>query len=162
MESTLAAIKDLDSQKEVLNFENRYRCSDGSYRWLEWRSFPVGDLIYAAARDITKRKKAERDLREALTFNTAIVNSSPIGIAIYRDTGECVFVNDAASQIIEHEKDDLINSNFTSVRIWNESGVISTVKAVLNDGIHREIETFVKTSGGKPLFARLPLYTFYP
>lgn len=151
MESTLAAIKDLDSQKEVLNFENRYRCSDGSYRWLEWRSFPVGDLIYAAARDITKRKKAERDLREALTFNTAIVNSSPIGIAIYRDTGECVFVNDAASQIIEHEKDDLINSNFTSVRIWNESGVISTVKAVLNDGIHREIETFVKTSGGKPL-----------
>jgi PAS domain S-box-containing protein len=35
---------------------------DGSYRWIEWRSKPLGTMIYAAARDITDRKRAEFDL----------------------------------------------------------------------------------------------------
>ncbi|MEN6610385.1 MAG: PAS domain S-box protein, partial [Methanoregulaceae archaeon] len=42
---TLAAVADLSRQKSVLNFTNRYRHKDGSYRWIEWRSLPKGDLI---------------------------------------------------------------------------------------------------------------------
>src|SRR6056297_4117637 len=55
---TLQALSRLDRQEEVRSFENRYRCSDGSYRWIEWRSRPIGEMVYAAARDISKRKKA--------------------------------------------------------------------------------------------------------
>lgn len=65
LENTKAAIADLAAQREILNFVNRYRCSDGSYRWLEWRSFPAGNLIYAAARDITVRKQTELELQQA-------------------------------------------------------------------------------------------------
>jgi PAS domain S-box-containing protein len=57
LHQTLEAIKDLSKGKEILNFVNRYRCRDGSYRWIEWRSTPYGNLIYAAARDITDRKR---------------------------------------------------------------------------------------------------------
>lgn len=64
-EATQAAISRLGEQHEVLNFVNRYRSKDGSYRWVEWRSSPVGKMIYAAARDITKRKQVEAD-RERL------------------------------------------------------------------------------------------------
>ena len=48
----------------VFNFQNRYRCRDGSYRWLEWtsRSDPSAKLLYAVARDITKRKATEQTL----------------------------------------------------------------------------------------------------
>lgn len=48
----------------VFNFQNRYRCRDGSYRWLEWtsRSDPSAKLLYAVARDITERKATEQAL----------------------------------------------------------------------------------------------------
>ncbi len=46
---------------QVLNFENRYRAKDGTYRWLEWNSvpYPSEQTIYGAARDISDRKEAQ-------------------------------------------------------------------------------------------------------
>jgi PAS domain S-box-containing protein len=61
LDSTKEAVSALASQQKVLSFENRYRCKDGTYRWLQWNSAPAGDLIYAAARDITERKRAEEE-----------------------------------------------------------------------------------------------------
>lgn len=62
MEGTLQALSTLSAQNSVLNFTNRYRHKDGSYRWIEWRSYPVGTMIYASARDITERKRAEDEI----------------------------------------------------------------------------------------------------
>ncbi|MDR4987509.1 MAG: PAS domain S-box protein [Bacteroidales bacterium] len=64
MQATLDALLELKANKPVLNFTNRYRTKDGSYRHIEWRSHPYGNLIYAAARDITERIEAETRLRE--------------------------------------------------------------------------------------------------
>ncbi len=61
-ESTLDAMKKLSSQDNILNFMNRYRCKDGSYRWMEWKASPFGSMIYAVARDITERMQAEVEL----------------------------------------------------------------------------------------------------
>jgi PAS domain S-box-containing protein len=62
---TLAAITDLREQKQVMNFTNRFRHRDGTYRWLEWRSFPGGDRIFASARDITERKLQELEIQRS-------------------------------------------------------------------------------------------------
>ncbi len=61
---TLDAMSRLSDQEKVLNFINRYRHSNGSYRYVEWRSYPYGRLIYAAARDITERIEYEKRLQE--------------------------------------------------------------------------------------------------
>lgn len=63
--ATLEAVSHLTAQTEVLNFVNRYRCKNGAYRWIEWRSVPVGEIIYATARDITTRIETEQALRES-------------------------------------------------------------------------------------------------
>ncbi|MFZ5906796.1 MAG: PAS domain S-box protein [Nitrospirota bacterium] len=76
--ATLDAISKLDSQQPILNFMNRYICKDGSYRWLEWRSFPYGKLIYASARDITERKKTEEALWESQKMLSLFMRYSPI------------------------------------------------------------------------------------
>ncbi len=47
----------------TINFSNRYRHKDGSYRWFEWKAFASEDgLLFAAARDITESKHAEQKL----------------------------------------------------------------------------------------------------
>jgi PAS domain S-box-containing protein len=63
VEATEAAMAGLATGQPQLQFMNRYRTRDGSYRWLEWRAFPRGDLVYAAARDLTDRIEAERAVR---------------------------------------------------------------------------------------------------
>ncbi|MBF0177208.1 MAG: PAS domain S-box protein, partial [Magnetococcales bacterium] len=65
LEASRHAVSALKGQKPLAGFSNRYRCKDGSYRWLEWRVTPVGDILYAAARDVTERRQKEEELRMA-------------------------------------------------------------------------------------------------
>ena len=62
LQATLDVMSTLSAQQPVLNFANRYRHKNGSYRWLEWRSRPSGTMIFAAAHDITARKNIEAEL----------------------------------------------------------------------------------------------------
>lgn len=75
-EATLEAVNRLANQETILNFENRYRHRDGTYRWIEWRSIPQGNLIYASARDTTERKQTEAALRRS---EEALNRSQQIG-----------------------------------------------------------------------------------
>ncbi len=62
---TLHVAEDIARGTNLISFENRYLCKDGTYRWLAWTATPWVEqrLIFAAARDITERKSAEQALR---------------------------------------------------------------------------------------------------
>ena len=74
--STLAVMAALSDQKEILSFENRHLCADGTYRWIEWRARPEGERIYAVARDVTVRKELEEQLRYRARFQKLIADVS--------------------------------------------------------------------------------------
>ncbi|MBP1910208.1 PAS domain S-box protein [Methanolobus bombayensis] len=80
--ATIESIFTLANQNEVLNFVNRYRARDGTYHWLEWRSVPVGELVYAVARDITKRKEAEDKLFENEEKLRLFIEHAPVALTM--------------------------------------------------------------------------------
>lgn len=70
--ATQAQIERLVSTGQELHaFENRFRCHDGSYRWLLWSSAVSRDnrVFYAVARDITDRKKTEKLLLDRASLD---------------------------------------------------------------------------------------------
>ncbi len=95
--ATEAAMSELAVNKEVLGFENRYRCRDGSYRWIEWHALPQGEKIYAAARDVTERKRMEMALRNSEMQYRRLFEHNPLPMWIF-DANDLRFlaVNEAA------------------------------------------------------------------
>lgn len=63
-ERTVREVERLAQGLPVVDFRNRYRAKDGSWRWLAWRSAPVPEraLIYGVARDVTEQIRIEKQM----------------------------------------------------------------------------------------------------
>ncbi len=66
LQATAAETQRLRNHELTFTFENRYRCKDGSYKWLSWNavSVPQHGSIFAVARDMTERKAAEHRIEQ--------------------------------------------------------------------------------------------------
>lgn len=66
LERTIAEAQLLNTgTHQTITFENRYRCRDGSYRWLSWYAksdLEAGEIV-ATARDVTQQKEQAEALR---------------------------------------------------------------------------------------------------
>jgi diguanylate cyclase (GGDEF)-like protein/PAS domain S-box-containing protein len=62
---TAAELRALNSGRDTLDFEVRFRHADGSWRWLSW-TCPGRTLaapyLYAIARDVSERKRSEQEI----------------------------------------------------------------------------------------------------
>jgi len=67
-QATVSEAAHVASGRSTLSFENRYRCKDGSYRWLLWSAIVRAEkgLIYCVAADVTERKR--EDVRLAAQY----------------------------------------------------------------------------------------------
>jgi PAS domain S-box-containing protein len=75
--AALAAFREIGRREGVRVITNRIRCKVGTYRWLEWKYLLRGEHIYAAARDITDRKRTEDELRESRAMLETVLNTIP-------------------------------------------------------------------------------------
>jgi len=77
-QATVSEAAHVASGRSTLSFENRYRCKDGSYRWLLWSAIVRADrgMLYCVAADVTERKR--EDVRLAAQYAvTRILAEAP-------------------------------------------------------------------------------------
>lgn len=101
--ATHNVIEQLSSGVDVVNFENRYRCKDGSYRWLAWtvkaaRPEKEKATVYGVARDVTERKNAEEVLRASQELFLRFMDHSPTTAFIKDEDGRYLYINPAGEQ----------------------------------------------------------------
>jgi PAS domain S-box-containing protein len=112
--ATLAQAQRLGRGDATISFENRYRCRDGAYRWLEWTAAPADreGLIYAVARDRTGHKAAEAEIERTHLFLESIVENIPSMIFV-KDAGNLRFLqfNRAGEALLGYARAELIGKN---------------------------------------------------
>jgi PAS domain S-box-containing protein len=115
-QATIAQGHRVESQ-EVLAFENRYRCRDGSYKWLLWNavSSPEQKVIYAVARDITTRRQAEEQLQASEERFRLLVNGvKEYAILMLDPAGNITNWNQGAERIKGYKANEIVGRHFSA------------------------------------------------
>ncbi len=113
LDKTYLAVTDLSLGKELVNFVNRYRCADGSYKHIEWRSRAVGKIIYAAARDISDRIAMEEELKARNEQFELANRGSNDGIWDWDVKNDTLYLSPRWKEIIGYKDDELENKYST-------------------------------------------------
>lgn len=77
IEKTKNAMAELANQKTVKGFVNRYRHKDGSYRWIEWHTAPMGNMVFGSAQDITEQKEKNEEIYRSREMLKLVLDTIP-------------------------------------------------------------------------------------
>ena len=80
----------------ITNFDNRYRCADGSYKWLNWSATQDAQgIVYASARDITTQKSVNAELSRLARIAAITTN----GVVATDLVGRIEWVNEGFTRL---------------------------------------------------------------
>lgn len=115
---------------------------------------PKGEVLgfYVLVNDVTPIKRAQAHAQDLLTFNRAIINSSPVGIAVYKPDGQCLLVNPALARAYGETEDTLIAQNFHHLTAWHNTGLLDDAIKVLRTGKSCERVTVTQTADGETIY----------
>ena len=123
-EATVQAGRGLARGNATERYENRFRCRDGSYKWLAWTAQstqPEQGFVYAVARDVTEQKRAEARLRASEEWYRLLFDASPLPLWVYDvETLEFRAVNDAAVKHYGYSRAEFLSMRITDIRPEDE------------------------------------------
>ncbi len=111
VEATTAQFERQGLGESAVEFENRYRCRDGSYRWLQWNASPLDGVVYASARDITARKDLEAELRESEAQSRSVLSTAWVSIVAIDSDGVIEEFNPAAVRTFGYGSHEVVGRN---------------------------------------------------
>ncbi len=120
-------------QREIIvGFENRYRCQDGSYRWLSWHAFPrkLDGGSYCITRDITESKQAELALRQERDFLRQILDGLAGFVCVLELDGAIAEVNQLAFASMKMTPKQIVGRKFSEVGWMHETALAPVNQAI--------------------------------
>ncbi len=85
--STVEQVLDDPTLEEAMvsTFETRFRCKNGSYKWIAWSCVRVSSegLMYGTGRDITERKQTEASIERERQQLRQIITHAPVAMAMF-------------------------------------------------------------------------------
>lgn len=108
-EKSVAETKARETGHETEEFENRYRCKDGSYRWISWDAHPLPEkqMVMGVGRDITELKKAQ----EVLAKQAELIDLSPDAIIIEKLDGTISLWSKGAEKLYGWARAEAVGQN---------------------------------------------------
>lgn len=126
-------------ENKVVNFINRCRCKDTSYKWLDWRFVKSNNKIYATVRDITEQKLLETELQNRENQYKSIAQCSPMGLHTYRLVNDKLIFqsgNPAADRLIGIDHNKIIGKTIEEAfPALTDTEIPFIYKKIANEGI---------------------------
>ncbi|HEY6094548.1 MAG TPA: CHASE domain-containing protein [Gallionellaceae bacterium] len=118
--------------------------------WLLVRNRKRATQMAAAVRhELEMRLQAEHRTRELNLFNEAILEKSPAGIAVYRESGPCVMANRAYARAIGGVIEQVRQQDFRSNASWQRNGLLDFAIQAIETGLTIRRDIAGETSYGK-------------
>ena len=147
------------------SFENRWRCKDGTYRWLSWNAVYVRaqDRIYGVARDVTDEKIAAEAQRGTEELLVAVIEQMPAGIIIAEaPSGRMIVSNQElnringtplrrAGRVQDYQVTSLHNADNTKMA-WEDYPL---VRAIVHGETTHQREAIMNHADGSQIFCAI-------
>lgn len=137
----------LSPASPIVTLEHRVRVGPGEERWLQWTNRAIFDergyLIefQAVGRDVTERKRADRELREREALLRAIFDAVSDALFLLDTSGRVVEANERAGRLYGYERSALIGMMGAALLPPDQQGLIAQAERAL-----REVGFFEATS----------------
>ncbi|MEG5057218.1 PAS domain S-box protein [Microcoleus sp. A2-C5] len=101
-ETTLKQAESIATGNNTVGFENRWRCQNGSYKWIAWNASPFceEELMYAIGRDVTDRQQVQESLQQSNSILRSVIESTPDLIFVKDIQGRYAIANSAGTQFL--------------------------------------------------------------
>ena len=139
---------------EPVSDDARWRCADGSARWLSWRASAPDESgsIFVLARDVTRTKNVAAEL-------SALEDYAAVGIAVVDTVGRFVKVNPAFCEMLGYSESELLRMTNRDVTHPHDRPVLADYNRRLASGEIRSYVTekqYVRKDGAA-IWARLTI-----